>query len=107
VGLTAISFGAVLQAIGALDTDTAHDTTGRVLSVALVLLALTALFASLLRWPTVVVAVVALAWQVHIASAAEGSSGYALGFWAGVVGIVLCALGALVAPSAGRHSTAT
>jgi actin-like ATPase involved in cell morphogenesis len=101
-GATAILFGALLQVPGALDTVAAQRGAGRALSAAVVLLAIVALFIPLIRWLTIGLAGVAVVWQLQVASGVEDTSVVA----ASVAGIVLCALGALVAPSARRRRTA-
>jgi actin-like ATPase involved in cell morphogenesis len=98
-GVTAIAFGAVLQVIGSLNRVADHRAVGGYLSVAVAFLAVVALLVPLLRWPAVAVSVVAVAWQLQYAAGVEESSVVALS----VAGIVLCALGALIAPSTRRR----
>jgi actin-like ATPase involved in cell morphogenesis len=100
-GAIAIVFGAVLQVVGALNTVAAQPGAGRVLGAAVVLLAVVALFSPFVRWPAVGLAGVAVAWQLQVAAGVEDTSVVAFS----VVGIVLCALGALAAPSARRRRT--
>jgi molecular chaperone DnaK (HSP70) len=87
----------------------AFVSVGRYLTLAVVVLAVVAFFVPRVRWPTVGAAAVLAAWQSWVVyelsdDLSDLSISIEVGAWAGIVGLVLCAVGSALAPAAPREA---